>query len=103
MAKKREKIERRRQINRTRRRVRSEREVRPPRRSPPSRDDEKKASARDLWIAGGVIFLLIVALVILYQVSVRRPTSKAQPILWPSPGITIVTTPESTPLPTPKE
>lgn len=102
MAKKREKIKRRRQILRTRKGVRSERETRLSRRTS-GRPEEEKASARDLWIAGGIIVLLVVALVILYQVSVKRPQNKAQPVLLPSPGITLVATPEGTPSPTPQE
>jgi len=102
MAKKREKIKRRREVMRARRGLRAEREARSVRR-PASRPPEEKASARDLWIAGGVIVLVIIALVILYQVSVKRPLQKAQPVLLPSPGITLVATPEGTLSPTPQQ
>ncbi len=102
MAKKREKIKRRRVVTRARRGTRAERAARPPRPSA-GRPQEEKASARDIWIAGGAIVLIIVALVILYQVSVKHPRQKAQPVLLPSPGITLLATPEGTPSPTPQQ
>jgi peptidylprolyl isomerase/peptidyl-prolyl cis-trans isomerase B (cyclophilin B) len=79
MTKKREKIERRRTLARTRKGVSApQRAARP---VPPPRKPEEKQSMTDIWLAVGIVALVIIALVAIYYFAVRRPAQRSNIVL----------------------
>jgi len=98
MSKKREQMQRRRQLAKARKGLESPQRDRPSR--PPVAKREAKAEMRDLWIAVGIVALIVAALVSLYYFAVRRPpklpatpTAQAEATL---PSGTSAVTPEVT-------
>jgi cyclophilin family peptidyl-prolyl cis-trans isomerase len=81
MSKKRKEIERRRQVSRTRRGTRPDDRHKPSR--PPTKRQEEKMTMRDIWLAVGIVVLIVAAFILLYQVTVRRPAT--QPATTPPP------------------
>jgi cyclophilin family peptidyl-prolyl cis-trans isomerase len=81
MTKKRDQIKRRRQLKKTRRGLEHPQRASKPAR-PPVAKVEEKATSKDLWIAVGIVVLIIGAFVALYYFGVRRPPqSTATPTL----------------------
>ena len=98
MSKKREQMQRRRQLAKARKGLESPQRDRPSR--PPVAKREAKAEMRDLWIAVGIVALIVAAFVLLYYFAVRRlpklpatPTVQAEATL---PSGTSAVTPEAT-------
>ena len=71
MSKKREQIQRRRQLAKARKGLQSTQREKPGR--PPVAKREAKTEMKDLWIAVGIVALIVAAFVLLYYFAVRRP------------------------------
>jgi len=83
MAKKRDQVKRRRQIAKTRKG--SHRQPRA-KASPGQRPrPEEKASGTDIWIAVGIVVLVVAAFLALYHFAVRRPRTATEPTRPPKP------------------
>jgi cyclophilin family peptidyl-prolyl cis-trans isomerase len=95
MSKKRNEIRRRRQLNKARQGARSSTRQRPSR--PPVKKQEEKLTMRDIWLAVGIVILIIAALILLYQFTVNRPAQQpadTPPVETPAPD-TGTPTPEA--------
>ena len=77
MSKERDKIERRRQVARSRKMRADTREK--PAKPPVVKKKEEKTEMRDVYIAVGIVAVIIVAFVLLYQFTVNRPPKTSQP------------------------
>ena len=82
MSKRRDQMERRRQISKARRG--SKRVVRAKARQKGARRLDDKAGGADVWIAVGIVVLLVAAFVALYYFAVRRPKRAPGPTLQPT-------------------
>jgi cyclophilin family peptidyl-prolyl cis-trans isomerase len=81
MSKKRDDIARRRQITRTRKGIERTSHEKPTK-PPAAKKKEEKAEMKDLWIAVGIVVLIIAAFVALYYFAVRKPpTSPVSPTI----------------------
>jgi cyclophilin family peptidyl-prolyl cis-trans isomerase len=78
MTKKREVIERRRALARTRKGVEAPRPVKT---ASPARKPEEKKAMTDIWLAVGIVALILLVLVGVYYFAVRRPSQKNNIVL----------------------
>lgn len=75
MSKKREQIQRRRQVTKARRGRQRVAHAQPT--PPPVAKEDSKANARDVWLAVGIVALIIIAFVAFYYFAVKRPSQSA--------------------------
>jgi len=76
MSKKRDQINRRRQLSKTRQGSKQAQRIKPGK--PPVRKEEEKSQMSDIWLAVGIVALIVAAFVALYYFAVRRPAQEVQ-------------------------
>ena len=76
MVKKKDQIKRRRELSKTRKGSKQSQRTKPGR--PPVRKEEEKSQMSDIWLAVGIVALIVAAFVALYYFAVRRPAQEGQ-------------------------